>query len=478
MRSAEELLSRSGYEQRADEFNELLQILNGELRLITPTASVEPKKIDRVVRATDPAGIPPADIKYYQLTHDYLVPSLRDWLSAKQRESWRGRVFLLIAERTNDWISKRQIRALPGPLEYLRILAALILPTRGFRRPIQRLETPPRRMLWAAARWLALTGTALLLILSAIGWWSWELNGRTEAEGLAGELNNQDNASEHRRLVDQKLTRYRRWIIPKLSSGLKLLRENDWNDSERVIFGRRRADEAIALLRLGRPSEILAAFEWSKHGDPESQTQFIERARDRGVTIEELAQLYETATDARDDSARYAALLTLGMFSEDSREWSQRQQIADRIGLFTVFRDDPSASLHSAAGWLLRSWKLAIPELKSLAPSDMGPNWFVKQVEANQVRDEITFVWLPKGEFDRLRLDDDFSRFGQRVELTHDFWLSDGFLESVYEKALAIALQEEGFHVQCQHPIHVHFRQRIVGEFYADHFVEVSLSAN
>ena len=26
--------------------------------------------------------------------------------------------------------------------------------------------------------------------------------------------------------------------------------------------------------------------------------------------------------------------------------------------------------------------------------------------------------------------------------------------------------------VQCQHPIHVHFRQRIVGEFYADLFIE------
>ena len=30
--------------------------------------------------------------------------------------------------------------------------------------------------------------------------------------------------------------------------------------------------------------------------------------------------------------------------------------------------------------------------------------------------------------------------------------LGTGFLESVYEKALAIALQEEGFHVPCQHP--------------------------
>ncbi len=44
--------------------------------------------------------------------------------------------------------------------------------------------------------------------------------------------------------------------------------------------------------------------------------------------------------------------------------------------------------------------------------------------------------------------------------------LGTGFLESVYERALAIALQDKGLRV------HVHFRQRIVGEFYADLVVE------
>lgn len=50
--------------------------------------------------------------------------------------------------------------------------------------------------------------------------------------------------------------------------------------------------------------------------------------------------------------------------------------------------------------------------------------------------------------------------------------LGVGFLESVYEKALAIALQEKGLKVLCQHPIQVHFRARVVGDFYADIFVE------
>jgi GxxExxY protein len=53
--------------------------------------------------------------------------------------------------------------------------------------------------------------------------------------------------------------------------------------------------------------------------------------------------------------------------------------------------------------------------------------------------------------------------------------LGAGFLESVYEKAMAIAVQEKGFQVQCQHPIQVHFRNRIVGEFYADLFIDAKV---
>ena len=50
--------------------------------------------------------------------------------------------------------------------------------------------------------------------------------------------------------------------------------------------------------------------------------------------------------------------------------------------------------------------------------------------------------------------------------------LGAGFLESVYEKALTIALREKGLRVQCQQPLNVHFRQQVVGEFYADLVVE------
>ncbi len=46
--------------------------------------------------------------------------------------------------------------------------------------------------------------------------------------------------------------------------------------------------------------------------------------------------------------------------------------------------------------------------------------------------------------------------------------LGQGFLESVYEKAMMIALSEAGLAVAEQQPITVRFRGEIVGEFRAD----------
>jgi GxxExxY protein len=50
--------------------------------------------------------------------------------------------------------------------------------------------------------------------------------------------------------------------------------------------------------------------------------------------------------------------------------------------------------------------------------------------------------------------------------------LGVGFLESVYEKALVIALRQKGFSVKTQQPIAVMFRGQCVGEFFADILVE------
>lgn len=50
--------------------------------------------------------------------------------------------------------------------------------------------------------------------------------------------------------------------------------------------------------------------------------------------------------------------------------------------------------------------------------------------------------------------------------------LGIGFIESVYEKALLVALIEKGLKAERQVPINVKFRNVIVGEFYADVLVD------
>lgn len=59
---------------------------------------------------------------------------------------------------------------------------------------------------------------------------------------------------------------------------------------------------------------------------------------------------------------------------------------------------------------------------------------------------------------------------GACMEVSNE--LGAGFLESVYERALVIALTARGLKVQVQAPLEVRFRGHLVGEFYADILVE------
>ncbi|HEV3302221.1 MAG TPA: serine/threonine-protein kinase [Planctomycetaceae bacterium] len=115
MRSYRELLETSGYGSRPKEFEELMRILDGEIRLITPT---DP---EGTLAADDPKSAAEVGQKYYQLTHDYLVHSLRDWLTRKQKETRRGRAELRVQDRAALWKEKRENRHLPSLWEFLNI---------------------------------------------------------------------------------------------------------------------------------------------------------------------------------------------------------------------------------------------------------------------------------------------------------------------------------------------------------------------
>jgi len=112
MKSHGELLEACGYAGRPQDFDDLIRILDREIRLITPT-DPEGRSADE-----DSLSHVAAGRKYFQLTHDYLVPSLRDWLTRKQKETWRGRAELRLAERSALWNAKPENRRLPSWWEY------------------------------------------------------------------------------------------------------------------------------------------------------------------------------------------------------------------------------------------------------------------------------------------------------------------------------------------------------------------------
>ena len=123
MRSYDELLEASGYARRPRDFDTLLAILGTELRLITPTDPRGPD-LDDAEQPVHPAG------RYYHLTHDYLVPSLREWINSNERKTITGRAAIRLAERTAEWTARGSRRYLPSWWEWL----VIVLFTRRSRR--------------------------------------------------------------------------------------------------------------------------------------------------------------------------------------------------------------------------------------------------------------------------------------------------------------------------------------------------------
>ena len=232
-RSQQALLEISGYVSRLKRFDELLRILDGELRLITPT---------------EPAGSTVEDQwdqqsreRYYQLTHDYLVPSIRGWLVRKQKETWRGWFEIRLAERSALWNVKPVNRYLSPVWEWsgIRLLTK------------KRDWTKPQRRMMRRAGWV--TGMKTLAVVCLLGGLTFtgltirkrviENNKATVAERLVDSLRTASTA-DVLTIVGQ-LDGYRRWANPLL----KTLVENPDDKSREKLHA------SLALLPVD-PSQL------------------------------------------------------------------------------------------------------------------------------------------------------------------------------------------------------------------------------
>ncbi len=217
-RSREELALTANYGNKPRDLAALLFVLDHDLRLITPS--------DRGLGETDTGQadfgdrlepeLQPGAARFYQLTHDYLVPSLREWLARKQKETRRGRAELRLAERASLWNVKPENRYLPSLLEWLDI--RLLTRERDW-------TIPERRTMQAASRvhgLRSLTAAVGLVIVVALGSFVWrqfvELNRAVHASGLVEGLTSA--SIERVPGIVSAMSDYRRWVNPRLEEAL------------------------------------------------------------------------------------------------------------------------------------------------------------------------------------------------------------------------------------------------------------------
>lgn len=146
-RTRQELLAASGYEDpRA--FDELLRLVCDELRLLTPLDPTE-------------SGGDGEIAQLYQLTHDYLVPAVRQWSHDAQKQTFRGRAELRLAERTAQWQRLPQSRSLPAWWEWVNVLV--------FTRP-RHWRQGQRMMMAAASKFHGVRTSAVIVLLLVVAW--------------------------------------------------------------------------------------------------------------------------------------------------------------------------------------------------------------------------------------------------------------------------------------------------------------------
>ena len=310
-------LEESGYARWPKRFDELIKILDTDLKLVTPTESVFVDPEDRPAKA---------DPKHYQLTHDYLVPPLRDWLTQKQKESRRGRAELRLADRSSHWTNKKETRHLPAWWEHVNI--------RLFTRT--KWTQPQKAMMRAAARYHAVRFSLLTVILVIVGY----VTIRTDewvrqTEQLRFALLKADS-EELPKLIEQIGLLQRLWLAPQLESTL-LKPDSSGGTPEQ------RANAAAVLFRFGRTESIWPLL---KHrGNPTLQSCLIKRLALSGSGPQ---QLVTQLDDEIDPSIRRALILALDAFGKDSLEPDQQEGlIAKLIGMY---RDDPDPGIHGATG--------------------------------------------------------------------------------------------------------------------------------
>ena len=437
MRSYTELLHVSGYRNRLQEFDELIRILDGELKLITPSdppmgtvdenvipfaAGGEVVARDQPEKKTRGDSMSPSEItlQHYQLTHDFLVPSLREWLTRMQSETVRGRAELRLSDRAAMWNARNDTRQLPTLPEFLSI--QLLTNRRQWTGLQSRMML--RAGLWHGTRWLRLASLLLLIGFSFQYVTSQRLSDRmksaVEAVQFASPVDLPMVLSELKRLP-RELVQKELGALQLASVGDRRLRvaiglaevgaidvvflcsqietaSSDEADNLIVALGhfrdaslkeirtaaaKRHASKswlfegrlALVALYLGDHRIASDMCQIENRSDPIQRTCFIEAVTIWPGDVTKLAAFARTTGDRALRSA-----LCLGLTGIAPEKITDEARAAWQPLFVEWFQSAPDGLTRGAAELALFYWDLERPEIAASPPEAEGRNWFLNSV--------------------------------------------------------------------------------------------------
>jgi formylglycine-generating enzyme required for sulfatase activity len=322
MRGREELLEAAGCRDQPRQFDEVVALLDGELRLVTPADAESLEADDATISPLPYSGeggqhvpmvgvragaISPrpsrgvrAGAKSYQLTHDYLVPSLRTWLTRKQRATRQGRAELRLADLAALWSAKPEGRRLPSIFEFLQIR----LRTRRWA-----WNEGQRKMMAAAARHHALRGLAATVVVALIAFGAYQYHGRFKGHELHDQLLRAE--IDKVPLIIDDLTRYRAWIDPLL--------RRDLDEAEQSSDASKRLRASLALLPVdaGQADFLYDRLVAAAPGEFEVIRQVL-LPRKKGLN----EKLWGVVASPPSDEQYLRAAAALALYAPDDPRWA------------------------------------------------------------------------------------------------------------------------------------------------------------
>jgi serine/threonine protein kinase len=412
-RSSTDLQKAVGYETRPDDFSELISLLDKDLRLITPS---------------DDSG---SANRSYQLTHDYLVPALREWLDQKQRETQKGRAELKLAERAATWGANPEPKQLPTLWEWMRIR----------RWTDSKQWTPSEKLLMQKAGRMHLKswGSALfasLLAVGAVGYIFQQQNSKNQQDKITialdslqktlgpaipvnikklDEMNLADliladlekryarvEGSQQKLSLAFALAHFGRVDADYLIEQIDSIEDRDTGNFIRALSSEskgsikklrdaaskctstelqhRKVRLALASLGIGDTNLPIDVAEFEGRTDPRLRTLFIDEFPRWEIDSMTLIKSFD---DSQSPALRSAVCLGLGQKPIKHISNEEKNRISESaLGWYSL----PDSSTHCAVAWLMRQWEIPEPKLPDTDKGADGKNWFINPQGVTFVR--------------------------------------------------------------------------------------------